>query len=70
MKKKNVHVNVGGGFTGMLILIFITLKLIGIINWSWVWVLAPLWISAALVVGLVIFVLVLTFIKSIIDKHF
>lgn len=35
----------GIGFTGILALIFITLKLIGIIDWSWVWVLSPIWIS-------------------------
>lgn len=28
--------------------VFITLKLCGVIDWSWVWVLAPLWISAGL----------------------
>lgn len=34
----------GIGFCGLLAIVFIVLKLIGIINWSWVWVLAPLWI--------------------------
>lgn len=29
-------------------LIFITLKLTGHIAWSWLWVLAPLWIPVAL----------------------
>lgn len=38
----------GIGFTGLLTLIFITLKLCGVIAWSWVWVLAPLWIGWAL----------------------
>ena len=33
----------GIGFTAALQLIFITLKLIGIIKWSWIWVLAPTW---------------------------
>ena len=33
------------GFTGLLALVFITLKLTGVINWPWLWVLAPLWIS-------------------------
>ena len=35
----------GLGFFGALTLLFIALKLCGVINWSWVWVLAPLWIS-------------------------
>lgn len=34
----------GIGFTGLLAIVFITLKLLGIITWSWLWVLAPLWI--------------------------
>lgn len=37
--------NVGGGigFFAILGLIFITLKLCGVIDWWWIWVLAPLW---------------------------
>ena len=38
----------GIGFTGLLQLIFITLKLLKVINWSWIWVLAPIWITAGL----------------------
>ena len=39
----------------VLTLIFVVLKLIGVIDWSWVWVLAPFWIGAiiSLVFGLV-----------------
>lgn len=35
----------GVGFTGLLALLFIALKLTGVIHWSWIWVLAPIWIS-------------------------
>jgi hypothetical protein len=42
------------GFPGLLALLFIALKLTGVINWSWLWVLAPLWIGA--IVGLLIFI--------------
>jgi hypothetical protein len=38
----------GIGFTGLLTVLFVTLKLIGKIDWSWWWVLSPLWIGAAL----------------------
>lgn len=31
--------------SGTLTIIFIVLKLVGTIDWSWVWVLSPLWIS-------------------------
>jgi hypothetical protein len=37
--------------------LFITLKLCHVINWSWVWVLCPFWISFALVFGFIAFVL-------------
>ena len=41
---------VGGiGFTGLLQVAFIVLKLCKIIDWSWGWVLAPTWISASLI---------------------
>lgn len=44
------------GFPGLLTLIFITLKLTDYIDWSWVWVLSPLWISIllAIVIGFLI----------------
>ena len=50
----------GIGFCGLLTIVFVTLKLIGYIHWSWVWVLAPLWISGALiaVIGLIILVII------------
>lgn len=37
----------GIGFVGLLTIAFIVLKLVGVINWSWVWVLSPIWISAS-----------------------
>lgn len=39
----------GIGFGGLLAILFIAFKLAGIINWSWLWVLAPLWAGIALV---------------------
>lgn len=39
----------GIGFTGLLTVLFIGLKLTGFIAWSWWWVLSPLWIPLALV---------------------
>lgn len=51
------NVNCGGlGFIGALTLVFITLKLIGELDWSWLWVLSPIWISVIL-----IFIFVLIF---------
>lgn len=40
----------GIGFTGLLTVLFIGLKLTKHIDWSWVWVLSPIWISVAIVV--------------------
>ena len=35
----------GISFVGLLTIVFITLKLCGVISWSWLWVLSPIWIS-------------------------
>lgn len=53
----------GIGFCGLLTIVFIVLKLCKIINWSWLWVLAPLWIptAIALIVLLVLFIIVKVF---------
>ena len=48
----------GTGFLGLLTLLFIALKLTGVIAWSWLWVLAPLW-GGAILWGLAVIVLVL-----------
>ncbi len=52
---KNVTVQSSGGigFAGLLAIVFITLKLIGVITWSWLWVLSPLWIGLAIVFGFI-----------------
>jgi hypothetical protein len=41
----------GIGFTGLLVIAFIVLKLTHFIAWSWLWVLSPIWISAGLVIA-------------------
>ena len=46
----------GIGFCGLLTVVFITLKLCNVITWSWWWVLSPLWIPFALVVGIAIII--------------
>ena len=50
-------------FFAILTLIFIVLKLTGCITWSWVWVLAPLWIPLIIAVPL-------TIITAIVIKKF
>lgn len=42
----------------ILTIIFTALKLCNIINWSWLWVLSPLWISWLIVLMVVIILLI------------
>jgi len=44
----------GIGFVGLLTILFIGLKLTGHIQWSWLWVLSPIWITLAIVVVLLL----------------
>ena len=46
------------GFLGLLTLVFIVLKLTHYIDWSWVWVLSPLWLGW-LGVAAILFILAL-----------
>ena len=52
--KAEISNNGGIGFTGLLTVAFIVLKLTKVIDWSWWWVLSPVWITAILVVLVVI----------------
>ena len=60
--------NNGIGFCGLLGVVFITLKLLGIINWSWWWVLAPIWIPSAIVIAIVIIIFVCIAMADVIDS--
>ena len=53
----------GIGFCGLLAVVFITLKLLGYITWSWWWVLAPVWIPA--IVVLIIFACIITYLIAL-----
>ena len=39
----------GLGLTSVLTIIFVVLKAVGVISWSWWWVFSPLWIELILV---------------------
>lgn len=57
--ERNNNTTAGGiGFCGLLAVAFIVLKLTGVINWSWLWVLAPIWIPAVIAVGILLICLV------------
>lgn len=50
-EQKTVYV--GPSLLGITTLVFVVLKLTGVINWSWWWVLGPLWIPSVIVLVLV-----------------
>lgn len=54
----------GIGFAGLLTIVFIVLKLIGKIDWSWWWVLSPLWISVLVVIAILAVVFVVIALKD------
>lgn len=55
----------GIGFFGLLQIVFIILKLIGKIDWSWWWVLAPTWGSFALVLVCAVLIFLYYVIKDV-----
>ena len=59
----------GLGFIGALTIAFIVLKLTGVISWSWLWVLSPIWISAVPVLLLCIVFAVLTGVDALTKKR-
>lgn len=59
----------GIGLLGILGLIFITLKLMGYIKWSWLWVLAPFWIPVAIVLVILLLGLILSVIGHVLRQR-
>lgn len=43
--------NGGVGIGAVVLVVFIVLKLVGAIDWSWWWVLSPFWIGLAVIVA-------------------
>lgn len=70
MKEKS-NTKTGVTFLELLALLFIALKLLGFIQWSWLWVLSPLWlpITIVLVIVLIRFIMaaVACLIEAVID---
>lgn len=55
-----------GSFATLLTVVFITLKLCGVINWSWWWVVSPIFISVGLALFILLFATVLVGLTSVI----
>ena len=63
--EKKTETRVGLGFAEALTILFIALKLCGVISWSWLWVLSPIWITFCLIAVIGIIIVILT----VIQKH-
>ena len=57
----------GLGLGSVLGVVFIVLKLVGVIDWPWVWVLAPFWIS--LILGVIGIIIAIIFIIGVFKKE-
>jgi hypothetical protein len=59
----------GIGFFGLLGITFIVLKLCNVIDWDWLWVLAPLWGPLALLVFILLIWLIVMVISSVTGRR-
>lgn len=50
-KEINIDVMKGTSFPVLLTIIFIVLKLTNLIDWSWLWILSPIWVSAVILIS-------------------
>ena len=57
----------GIGFFSLLTILLIGLKLTNYIDWSWWWVLAPIWIPLLIVIVIFLIVLLFAIIKAVLD---
>lgn len=62
MNNKENNKTTGVGFAGLLTIAFIVLKLLGKISWSWIWVIAPIWIST--LIYIIVSLIILLYIKG------
>jgi hypothetical protein len=53
-KEKTVVRTGGISFSGLLAIVFIVLKLTNVIDWSWWWVTAPIWIPLSFGIALIV----------------
>lgn len=60
MNDNNGSTKAGIGFVGLLTIVFIALKLVGVISWSWIWVLSPIWIDVCIALLFTLAILAIT----------
>ena len=54
--EKKTETKVGLGFSEALTILFIALRLCCVIDWPWLWVLSPIWITLSLIAILAIII--------------
>ena len=57
---REINIRIDFVFTFILSTIFIVLKLLGKISWSWWWVLSPIWITIILSLILILVYIIIT----------
>ena len=67
--ERSVASSGGIGICGLLGVTFIVLRICGIIDWSWWWVTAPLWMPTALVIVIIIVLFVVYGIRTLRDEE-
>ena len=53
---EKINIKFSGLLTTLLTVLFVGLKLTNYINWSWWWVLSPLWIPVVFIILLIILI--------------
>ncbi len=62
IKGKQIVIKAGITFPQVLTAIFVAAKLANVISWSWWWVLCPLWLPIAIIIGVPLVIFVCAFI--------
>ena len=68
MNKEFQYTGSGVSLAGILGVVFITLKLTNVIDWSWTWVLAPFWIPWAIFFMVLFIAIFAAFVIAAISK--
>ena len=55
MREKNKSHGYGMNFLEVLLIVFVILRLVGVISWSWWWVLSPLWLPLLIVMPYLVY---------------
>lgn len=59
----------GIGFFGLLTIVFIVMKILGKITWSWWWVLSPIWIVTGIWIAIAAVALFFCLVATLWDRY-